>query len=583
MKGIIDMLFIQKIFTNILYMAFIASFVAIIIILLRKIFDKKISPKWKFAMWILLLISLIIPFRIILYSSNEQLNIIGSFTNYLEKIKINFTYNYYGKVLTYIWLVGMTNFFIIYIFSAIKMKLKIGKEEIKEERILKILEETKQSLGIKRDIKLIKQKNKIVPCIYGILQPKILFTKEILEKSDEVLKYIFMHELAHYKRKDTFLNFILLLITFVYWFNPILWVCFKEIRQDMELKADELVIKNIPHNKDKEYAKALVSLLPISKEEKITNRLLYVTDSKKNMERRIKMIKLTDKFKEYKALIGVTTLTLTLCIGLLIFTQIKPSEDVAYNNVKYFETPDRIVYKIKNEDKYYVYESSREDYNELINQLTKCVDGVGEGEKLSQDNIRKIEEEENYIELDYNTISKNYIIAFQKKNYNVIKRTDEGGIVIKNNIKYKENLEKLLAKQTLNKEECYGMLDNKEYRITEPIYYQVPSWSNELKKYEQGIYSVRLGTKQALENFKANNNINMTQDIPEEQFKKTNVIATITKYQIDKIETRIGGVTLYFKGMEKTGEYYVNLFCLSKAININCIYRNFYNATYIYN
>ena len=577
------MLFIQKIFTNILYMAFIASFVAIIILLLRKIFDKKISPMWKFAMWILLLISLIIPFRITLYSSNEQLNIIGNFTNYLERIKINFTYNYCGKVLTYIWLVGMAIFSTIYIFNAIKMKLKIGKEEIKEERILKILDEVKQSLKIKRNIKLINQKNKIIPCIYGILQPKILLTKEILEKPDEVLKYIFMHELAHYKRKDTFLNFILLLITFVYWFNPILWFCFKQIRQDMELKADELVIKNIPHNKDKEYAKALVSLLPISKEEKITNRLLYVTDSKKNMERRIKMIKLTDKFKEYKTLIGVTTLTLTLCIGLLIFTQIKPLEDVPYNNVKYFETPDRIVYKIKNEDKYYVYEPSGKDYNELINQLTKCVDGVGEGTKLSQDDIRKIEEEENYIELDYNTISKNYIIAFQKENYNVIRRTDEGGIVIKNNIKYKENLERLLAKQTLNKQECYEMSDNKEYRITEPIYYQVPSWSNELKKYEQGIYSVRLGTKQAWQNFKENNNINMTQDIPEEQFEKTNVIATITKYQVDKIETRIGGATLYFKGIETPNQYYVNIFCLSKAININCIYRNFYNVTYLYN
>ena len=295
------------------------------------------------------------------------------------------------------------------------------------------------------------------------------------------------------------------------------------------------------------------------------------------------MIKLSDKFKEYKTLIGVTTLTLTLCIGLLTFTQIKPSEEVSYNNVKYFETPDRIVYKIKNEDKYYVYEPSKEDYNNLVNQLTKCIDGVGEGVKLSQEDIKKIEKEENYIELDYNTISKNYIIAFQKENYNVIKRTDEGGTVIKNNIKCKEELEKLLAKQTANKVECYAMLDSKQYCILDPIYYQVPSWSNELKKYEQGIYSVRLGTKQAWENFKENNNITMTQDIPEEQFEKTNVIATITKYKIDKIETRIGGATLYFKGIETTGEYYVNLFCLSKAININCIYRNFNEVTNNYN
>ncbi len=309
----------------------------------------------------------------------------------------------------------------------------------------------------------------------------------------------------------------------------------------------------------------------------MSTRVLYVTDNKKNMERRINMIKLSKQFKEYKTLIGVTTFVLTVCIGILIFTQIKPA-DQEVSNVKYFETPDRIIYKVKNEDKYYVYTPSYTDYNELLNQLTKCVDGIGEGARLSQDEMKKIEQEENYIELDYETISKNYVIAYEKENCNVIKRTDDGGTVIRNNIKQKKALGKLIEKQTKNKKECYEMLDTKEYRILEPIYYQVPSWSNELRKYEQGIYSVRLGSHDAFEKFKENHNINMSQEIPKEQFEKTNVIATITKYQIDKIETRVGGATLYFKGMDIPNQYYVNIYCLSKAVNVNCIYRN-YNAT----
>lgn len=195
--------------------------------------------------------------------------------------------------------------------------------------------------------------------------------------------------------------------------------------------------------------------------------------------------------------------------------------------------------------------------------------------KYHGEDMKKIEQEENYIELDYDTISKNYVIAYQKENYNVIKRTDEGGIVVKNNIKQKEELEKLLKKQTNNKEECYQMTDNKEYKVLEPISYEVPSWSNELKKYETGIYSVRLGNKQAWEKFKENNQITISQEITEEQFQKTNVIVTITKYQIERIETRIGGITLYFTGVEDLSKYYINVYCMSKAININCIYRNF--------
>lgn len=189
--------------------------------------------------------------------------------------------------------------------------------------------------------------------------------------------------------------------------------------------------------------------------------------------------------------------------------------------------------------------------------------------------MKKIEQEENYIELDYDTISKNYLIAYQKENYNVIKRTDEGGIVVKNNIKQKEELEKLLEKQIKDKEECYQMTDNKEYKVLDPISYEVPSWSNELKKYEPGIYSVRLGNKQAWEKFKDNNQITISEEITEEQFQKTNVIATITKYQIERLETRIGGATLYFTGAEHPNKYYINVYCMSKAININCIYRNF--------
>ncbi len=566
------MLFIQKIFSNILYMAGIASLVAIIILLLRKVFDKKISPKWKLAMWILLLMSLLIPFRITLYTNHENFYTFSTMIDWLEKIK-NIRV---GNILIWIWIVGMMGLGMLYFFNSLWIRWKIEKEEVQEKKVLKIWEEAKVEMGIKRKIKLVKQHAKITPCIYGIFRPKILVTEEVLNKPEKVMKHIFLHELAHYKRKDIVINQILLLITSIYWFNPILWICFKQIRQDMELKADEMVLYILPKEQEKEYAKSLVCMLPISQEEKMTTRLLYITDSKKNMERRIKMIKLSKQFKEYKTLIGVTTFVLTLCIGILIFTQIKPNEETeSYYHVKYFEVPDRMVYKVKGEDQYYVYTSAKSDYDKLLEQLTKCIDGVGEGARLSKEDMKQIEQEENYIELDYDTISKNYVIAYQKQNYNVIKRTDDGGVVIRNNIKQKEELEKLLKEQTRHKEECYGMIENKEYRILEPIFYQVPSWSNELKKYEQGIYSVRLGSKDAWEKFVKNNDLTVPQEIPEQQFEKTNVIATITKYQIEKIETRIGGATLYFTGREEPNQYYINVYCFSKAMNINCIYRDF--------
>ena len=115
-----------------------ASLVAIIILILRKVFDKKISPKWKFAMWGLLLISLVIPFRFTLYSSNGSSYTVSSFVDKLEQIRDFLFITNIGKLLAIIWVIGVICLSINYIINSIIMKIKIGKEEITEERIIKI-------------------------------------------------------------------------------------------------------------------------------------------------------------------------------------------------------------------------------------------------------------------------------------------------------------------------------------------------------------------------------------------------------------------------------------------------------------
>lgn len=568
-----------KIFFNILYMSVLASVVACIILLLRKIFDKKISPRWKFAMWFLLFIALIIPFRITIQSNNGEIYTVSSIVDIFENIKNYFIINNTGKIFVYIWLIGMSFLAFIYIVNNFIMNHKIGKKEVQDAHILEIFNKAKENMKVEKNIKLINQEYKKVPCIYGFFNPKILITEEIQNKEDNTLLYIFMHELAHFKRKDTLLNKLLLLVTMIHWFNPILWFCFKKIRQDMELKADELVISKLEKGKEKDYAKSLVSLLQISQEEKQISKVLCVTDGKKNMERRIKMIKLSDKFKEYRLLIGVTTLTLTLCIGMLVFTQIKPKDPENYNTVQYFETPDRIVYKEKEQDKYYVFTSAKQDYTNIVNQLVKCIDGIGEGERLTQEQIKNIEEQENYIELDYDTISKNYIIAYEKEGYNVIKRTDDGGRLIKNNIQYKNELKEVINQEIQNKKEVYSMSDNKEYLVKEEIKLDVNNLFENMMKYEEGVFGVKIQNKQTLDKFMKTYNVKIEEQLQETIFEKVDVIAMISKYDIENITTRVGGITYKFKGQERKDTYIVDVFLASKAINTNCIYRNLGNTT----
>ena len=531
-------------------------------------------------MWFLVILGLIIPFRITIKSENSHKFLISSSIDKIENIKENLITNEIGNIFIYIWITVMCMFFIYYVITSIIFKIKIGKKEIKDKKILEILEFTKKEMGVKTKVKLLEQNYKKIPCIYGIFRPKILVTKEILKKDDENLKFIFMHELAHLKKHDLILNKILILITTIHWFNPIIWYCFKQIRQDMELKADEMVLNKIKKEEEKTYAKTLVKLLPISEEEKQPIKLLCVTDEKKNMERRIKMIKLSDKFKEYKTLIGITTLLIVLCIGTFIFTKIKTQEnqvEIQTNRVQYFETPNRIVYKEKGKDNYYVLKQGEPIYTEILNEIISGFDSKEEGIMLSNEEIKQIEQTENYIELDYDTISKNYIIAYEKGENNIIFKNDNGGQVVKQKLSNKENIKKLVEEKIKNNatNNCYHMEDNEEYALTTEISDEtlIKNVSG-LKLYESGIYGIKIENKETLNEILQRYNIKLKEDINDEIFERTDIIFMASKYRIEKIETRIGGLTYYFEGEKNNNNYYISIYAASKAINTNCIYRN---------
>lgn len=289
-----------------------------------------------------------------------------------------------------------------------------------------------------------------------------------------------------------------------------------------------------------------------------------------------------EKLKEHKALIGVIILIIITSIGILIYTILKPRQTVKQeNNVQYFETPDRVVYKVKGEDKYFAFGKGEEAYQKIVNSLIHSIESLGQGAVLSKEEIEQIEKEEKYIELDYETISKNYIIAYERENNVMIKRTDDGGVVVRNKLNDTQELKSVLEEIKFKyRNQNYQMADNRIVPLKYPINYSVPSWSNELRKYEKGIYSVRLGTKGAMQNFLERNQLTYNEELTEEILNKQNVVAMITKFKIDRIEPRVGGVTCYFTGMENTNQYYITFLYLSKAVNVNCIYRNYDKVTY---
>ena len=99
----------------------------------------------------------------------------------------------------------------------------------------------------------------------------------------------------------------------------------------MELATDEIVLEKLESNEKKEYGMALINALETFQEEKYTAKLLCVTDDNKNIERRIKMLKLSDKFSKNKIIIAIIS-TIVILVGVCLFFTKKV--DIEENNTQ---------------------------------------------------------------------------------------------------------------------------------------------------------------------------------------------------------------------------------------------------------
>lgn len=74
------------------------------------------------------------------------------------------------------------------------------------------------------------------------------------------IRYMLLHELQHYKRKDTLSNHLMNLAGIVYWFNPVVWFALREMRNDREIACDTSVLKLLEEDSYEDYGQTLLNL-----------------------------------------------------------------------------------------------------------------------------------------------------------------------------------------------------------------------------------------------------------------------------------------------------------------------------------
>lgn len=93
--------------------------------------------------------------------------------------------------------------------------------------------------------------------VFGIVRPRIYLPVGL---SAEERKFVLEHERVHAARKDYLVKILAWLARCMHWFNPLAWLAFVLLENDMEMSCDEAVVRRLGMDVRQDYSRALVAL-----------------------------------------------------------------------------------------------------------------------------------------------------------------------------------------------------------------------------------------------------------------------------------------------------------------------------------
>ena len=187
---------------------------------------------------------------------------------------------------------------------------------VTRQEILELLEDCKGQLGLQTVIGIVETDEVKTPCLFGYLRPRLLLPTGILDEMETAqLRYVFLHELAHLKRHDILIGWLMAFVQILHWFNPAVWYAMSRINADRELACDELALSTLKDKESKAYGATILAFLQRFAAQRTLPAMAGIAENQSLLKRRMSMIA---QFKKQKvSFVPVLVLMLVLAATTL--------------------------------------------------------------------------------------------------------------------------------------------------------------------------------------------------------------------------------------------------------------------------
>ena len=148
------------------------------------------------------------------------------------------------------------------------------------------------SLAIGRRPALREVPSLAAPAVFGLFRQTICLPPGLTETlSEQELRWVIRHELAHIRRRDIPVVIIALIAGAFHWFNPIVWVVISRLRAAMEAAADRLALQSLSQNEVSAYGELLLRFAQDSVAAKKSPTLGLISfASGKHLKKRVELL-----------------------------------------------------------------------------------------------------------------------------------------------------------------------------------------------------------------------------------------------------------------------------------------------------
>ena len=190
--------------------------------------------------------------------------------------------------------------------------LRAGLTPVDDLELLNELALTAKRAGVRRPVELGVNPLVSSPLLIGFFRPCIVLPSADIPAQE--LRYIFLHELIHYRRQDLLYKWLVQLAVCLHWFNPLVHRMSREIARACEFSCDEAVLASSGPGSAQEYGQTLLDAMAAVGRYRETLGAVTLSENKQLLKERLKAM-MNYRKKRRAARLAASALTACLVLG----------------------------------------------------------------------------------------------------------------------------------------------------------------------------------------------------------------------------------------------------------------------------